>query len=75
MGPQCLSVCGPCAQVCKGCIDSHNRAVLSEAERSINGAIAVLKNEGFGITAPDISKRPNNDALRILVQNGRVKLL
>ena len=74
MGPQCLSVCGPCAQVCKGCIDSYNRAVLSEAERSINGAIAVLKNEGFGITAPDISNRPDNDALRILMETNKIRV-
>jgi hypothetical protein len=74
MAPQCLSVCGPCESICDACVQSHNRAVLDQAQRDIQRAVNLLKTEGFVLTAPAIDSRPANDALRILLETNRIKL-
>lgn len=73
MEPRCLSGFEPCKTICENCVDSYNRGILWEMERKIQGAVNLLKSQGFTVIAPDISDRDTMDGLRILLQTNRIK--
>lgn len=47
MDATCLSVCGPCKEVCKTCIDSHERYLTNAEEMLVRHAKTVLTSRGY----------------------------
>lgn len=49
----CLSVLGPCKEVCDRCQASYDNYVAQEIAKQIRDAIRVLQHHGYKITSPD----------------------
>ena len=53
MTSQCLSVCGPCAEICQGCIDADIKAKQDLERQTIDAAIRMLQSRGYKVTKTD----------------------
>ena len=52
MGAQCLSVCGPCKEICKLCQQSYDRYVSEALKRQLESAVRLLRANGYRVNEP-----------------------
>jgi hypothetical protein len=56
MAAHCLSVCGPCSEICTVCQSSYDEYVRREVEAKTNGAKRWLEYLGYTVTHPDLEE-------------------
>jgi ubiquinone/menaquinone biosynthesis C-methylase UbiE len=69
MSAQCLSVCGPCKEICQICLDSYNRYVEDQEERIVGEATRVLESRGVTIVPTNAQPRDVAKALSKYIVN------
>ena len=71
MGPQCLSACGPCKQVCNACVNSYNRSALEETRKAVQNVRRLLESQGYTVIAPELLP-VELEAIRVLTETNQL---
>lgn len=53
MAAHCLSVLGPCKEVCQACQDCYDRYWAETEKKAVDDAIRVLRWRGYTVIPPE----------------------